>query len=70
MASSRGYGRRGSNRVADMSLPPEARCRPRRHKKSRRKTAQMDHASGGKGARKAREGERAMARERRGDSWG
>jgi hypothetical protein len=39
MASSKGYGRRGSNRLADMSLPPEVRVRPRRHKARRRKTA-------------------------------
>ena len=32
MASSRGFGRRGKNRIADMSLPPEARHRPRRRK--------------------------------------
>ena len=71
MASSRGYGRRGKNHLADMSLPPGERRRRKSTRTSRLPVpAQMDHASGGKGARKAREGERAMARERRGDSWG
>ena len=40
MASSRGYGRRGSNRLADMSLPPGDRLPPKRHKASKRKRAQ------------------------------
>ena len=39
MASSRGYGRRGTNRLADMSLPAEVRVRPKRHKARRRKAA-------------------------------
>lgn len=64
MASSRGYGRRGSNRVADMSLPEDQRLRPKRRKKPRRKTAQMDHASNPRGQRKAREGEKEMERAR------
>jgi hypothetical protein len=64
MASSRGYGRRGTNRLADMTLPPEQRRQRKRRKASKRKTAQMDHASGGKGARKQREGEKWMERTR------
>lgn len=64
MASSRGYGRRGSNRVADMSLPAEIRRKPKRQKKSQRKRAQMDHATSPEARRKAREGEQKMERER------
>ena len=65
MASSRGYGRRGSNRLADMSLPAETRRKPKRHKAGKRKTAQMDHGSSPAGRRKRRDGERKMNRERR-----
>jgi len=54
MASSRGYGRRGSNRLADMSLPAEARRTPKKRK-----------ASNPAARRKRRDGERAMDRERR-----
>ena len=64
MASSKGYGRRGTNRVADMSLPAEIRRKPKRRKASQRKRAQMDHASSAKARRKAREGEQAMERTR------
>lgn len=64
MASSRGYGRRGTNRLADMSLPAEVRLRPKKRKASKRKTAQMDHASNPAAQRKRRDGERAMERER------
>jgi hypothetical protein len=39
MASSRGYGRRGTNRLADMSLPAEVRVKPKRHKARMRKAA-------------------------------
>lgn len=66
MASSRGYGRRGTSRLADMSLPAEARCKPKKRKAGKRKTAQMDHASSPAGRRKRRDGERKMDRERRG----
>ena len=66
MASSRGYGRRGTNRIADMSLPAEIRRKPRKRKSGKRKTAQMDHASNPAACRKRRDGERAMERERRG----
>jgi len=66
MASSRGYGRRGSNRLADMSLPPEVRRKPKKRKASKRKTAQMDHGTNPAARRKRRDGERAMDREREG----
>ena len=64
MASSRGYGRRGSNRLADMSLPPEVRRKPKKRKVGKRKTAQMDHGTNPAARRKRRDGERAMERER------
>ena len=64
MASSRGYGRRGSNRLADMSLPPEVRRKPKKRKAGKRKTAQMDHGTNPAARRKRRDGERAMERER------
>jgi len=64
MASSRGFGRRGKNRLADMSLPPEARRKPRRRKASKRKPAQMDHASNAAARKKAREGEQKMEQAR------
>ena len=64
MASSRGYGRRGSNRLADMSLPAEDRRQRRQRKASKRKRAQMDHASNAKARKKAREGEQKMERAR------
>ena len=57
MASSKGYGRRGSNRLADMSLPAEIRCKPKRHKARRQKAARA--------GKQARAAERAMDRERR-----
>ena len=66
MASSRGYGRRGTNRLADMSLPAETRRKPKRHKAGKRRRAQLDHASNPAAGRKRRDGERAMDRERRG----
>lgn len=56
MASSRGYGRRGSNRLADMSLPPEVRLKPKRHKARRRKPARA--------GKRARQDEQAMERTR------
>lgn len=64
MASSRGYGRRGSNRLADMSLPAEVRLPPKRRKASKRRRAQMDHASNAAARKKAREGEKKMERAR------
>jgi hypothetical protein len=67
MASSRGYGRRGSNRLADMSLPADQRGKRKTTRTSRIPVpAQMDHGSNPAGRRKRRDGERAMARERRG----
>ena len=66
MASSRGYGRRGSNRLADMSLPAETRRKPKRRKAGKRKRAQLDHATSPAAGRKRRDGERAMERERHG----
>jgi hypothetical protein len=66
MASSRGYGRRGTNRLADMSQPPETRRKPKRHKAGKRKRAQLDHGTNPAAGRKRRDGERAMDRERRG----
>lgn len=56
MASSRGYGRRGSNRLADMSLPPEVRRKPKRHKARKQKTARA--------GKRARQDEQAMERAR------
>ena len=56
MASSKGYGRRGSNRLADMSLPPEVRRKPKRHKAKRRKPARA--------GKQDRENERKMERAR------
>jgi hypothetical protein len=66
MASSRGYGRRGSNRLADMSLPAEERC-PRKGTRTSRKPvpAQMDHGGSPSGRRKRRDGERKMRQARR-----
>ena len=64
MASSRGYGRRSKNRLADMSLPAEVRLPPKRRKASKRKRAQMDHASNAAARKKAREGEQKMGRTR------
>ena len=64
MASSRGFGRRGKNRLADMSLPPGDRLPPKRRKASKRKRAQMDHASNAAARKKAREGEQKMERTR------
>ena len=66
MASRRGYGRRGSNRLADMSLPPDERGRQRSTRTSRLPVpAQMDHGTSPAGRRKRRDGERKMNRERR-----
>jgi hypothetical protein len=66
MASSKGYGRRGSNRLADMSLPAEERC-PRKTTRTSRKPvpAQMDHGSNAAARRKRRDGERKMRATRR-----
>ena len=64
MASSKGYGRRGSSRIADMSLPAKDRLPPKRRKASKRKRAQMDHASNAAARKKAREGEQKMERAR------
>ena len=67
MASSRGYGRRGSNRLADMSLPAEERGKRKTTRTSRLPVpAQMQHGTSPAGRRKRRDGERKMARERRG----
>jgi hypothetical protein len=67
MASSRGYGRRGTNRLADMSLPPEERCARKTTRTSRKPVpAQMQHGNSPAGRRKRRDGERKMGRERRG----
>ena len=66
MASSRGYGRRGTNRLADMSLPAEERGKRKTTRTSRQPVpAQMDHATSPKARRKRRDGERKMRRERR-----
>jgi hypothetical protein len=65
MASSRGYGRRGTNRLADMSLPAGVRRKPRKRKAGKRKTAQMDHGSSPAARRKRRDGERKMDATRR-----
>ena len=66
MASSRGYGRRGTNRLADMSLPAEERGRRKSTRTSKLPVpAQMDHAGSAKARRKRRDGERKMRRERR-----
>jgi hypothetical protein len=65
MASSRGYGRRGTSRLADMSLPPQERRRRRTTRTSRLPVpAQMDHGSNPAGRRKRRDGERKMHRAR------
>jgi hypothetical protein len=57
MASSRGYGRRGSNRIADMSLPAEVRLKPKQRKaKKGKKTTRA--------RKQEREDERAMERKR------
>jgi hypothetical protein len=66
MASSKGYGRRGSNRLADMSLPADQRC-PRKTTRTSRKPvpAQMDHGNSPAGRRKRRDGERKMRQARR-----
>jgi hypothetical protein len=64
MASSRGFGRRGTNRLADMSLPAEVRCKPKKRKASKRKPAQLDHGTSPAARRKRRDGERAMEQER------
>jgi hypothetical protein len=66
MASSRGFGRRGKNRLADMSLPAEERGRRQSTRTSRKPVpAQMNHGSSPAGRRKRREGERKMRRARR-----
>ena len=70
MASSRGYGRRGSSRLADMTLPAETRRKPKKRKAGKRKRAQMDHGTNPAAERKRRDGERAMDRERRDSGWG
>lgn len=71
MASSRGYGRRGTNRLADMSLPAGERGRHRTTRTSRNPVpAQMQHGNSPKARRKRRDGERKMRRERHDDSWG
>ena len=66
MASSRGYSRRGTNRLADMSLPPGLRARRKTTRTSRLPVpAQMSHGNSPSGRRKRRDGERKMERERR-----
>ena len=66
MTSSRGYGRRGTNRLADMSLPAEERCARKSTRTSRKPVpAQMQHGNSPAGRRKRRDGERKMDRERR-----
>ncbi len=54
--------KRRPGRLADMSLP--AWARGRRRGKRTGGTAQMDHASGAKGTRRRREGEKKMRRSR------
>ena len=67
MASSRGYGRRGTNRLADMSLPAEERCARKTTRTSRKPVpAQMDHGTNPAARRKRRDGERKMRASRRG----
>jgi hypothetical protein len=58
-----GYGHR-NRRLADMSLPAWARGRRRGKRVGGTPPAQMDHASGAKGARRRREGEKKMRRSR------
>ena len=66
MASKRGYGRRGTSGLADMSLPADQRGRHRTTRTSRKPVpAQMDHGSSPAGRRKRRDGERLMDRARR-----
>ena len=69
MSKARGGYKSQQGRLADMSLPPELRGRRGRGRRAAKRVggtpaAQMDHAAGGKGRKKAREGERAMRRER------
>lgn len=45
------FKRDGKRKLADMSLPPELRRRVKRKKKSRRKSAQMDHGTNPKANR-------------------
>jgi hypothetical protein len=53
------------NRIADMSIVPEQRKRKTKTaRKSKRKTAQMDHASSPKAKRRARDGMRKMQAQR------
>lgn len=57
-------------RLADMSLPTEERGRRGRGRRQSKRVggtpaAQLGHATGGKGRRHAREGERKMERDRR-----
>lgn len=71
MASGRGYGRRGGNRLADMSLPAEQRRKRKATRTSRLPVpAQMSHGSSPAGRRKRRDGERKMNAERRDTGWG
>jgi hypothetical protein len=72
---SRGKGRQINERarLADMSLPPEQRGRRGAGRRRRKRVggtppAQMDHASGGKGRKRRREGEARMRRDRRGEA--
>src|SRR6266568_9549292 len=66
MASSRGYGRRGTSRLADMSLPADQRCARKTTRTSRKPVpAQMDHGSSPAGRRRRRDGERKMRQARR-----
>lgn len=58
-----GFGKH-KNRLADMSLPAEERGKRRRGKRVGDAAAQMSHASGPKGARRRREGEKKMRRSR------
>jgi hypothetical protein len=61
--------RQEPSRLADMSLPPALRGRRGRRNVKRvggTPPAQLGHATGARAARRRRDGERAMERERRG----
>lgn len=69
MSKARNGVKSQQGRLADMSLPPELRGRRGRGKRHHKRVggtppAQMDHASGGKGRKKQREGERKMRQSR------
>ena len=65
MSKARNGEKSQQGRLADMSLPPEERGRRGRGKRRHKQVggtppAQMSHASGGKGRKKAREGEKQL----------